>query len=315
MKKYLVPLGLAAVLVLAVSGCRSSGTAFNPPSGRLATRHMYLSYDVDAGSMTVYTLPVTSSSVPTGTVTGLGDPREIYADAKGRVFVPLDDDGHDGVTVDVFQSPVTSSSLPAYTLTTTHAEIEDVAEDATGSLYVSSDAGTTCCIDVFTGPVSGTRAAPSFTIDANGVSPNGLGDPYGLTFDSSNDLYVSSDDSIIEYTPPITTASTPAANVTPNQNNYGILVDSSGRVFVANATANGDVAVFTQPFTNASSPAFNITLTGVSIYGMAFDASGNLWAVDAGGNLWEVSAPISASSTGAVILTGLTSAYGIAFGP
>lgn len=303
--------GVALVLLLA--GCTSSGTAFNPPGGGVRPlKHMYLS--LDSGSLQIYNVPVTSSSTPSGTITGLGNPRELFVDGKGRLFVPLD--AGSGQTVNVYSSPVTSASAPAFVLTTIGTAIEDTTEDAAGNVYETADVSSTCCIDVFTGPVN-SAATASFEINSNAVTPNGLGDPYGLAFDSSGtNLYVSSTRSILKYAPPITSASTPAANVTPNQDNYGLAVDSSNRIFVADATVDDTIDVYTQPFTNASTRAFGLQVTPAGVvYGMAFDGSGNLWVVQSGGTVWEIKAPITASSTPVQVLTGVTSAYGIAFGP
>ncbi|HUY40531.1 MAG TPA: hypothetical protein VMV82_03075 [Candidatus Dormibacteraeota bacterium] len=110
----------------------------------------------------------------------------------------------------------------------------------------------------------------------------------------------------------------PAANVTPNQNNYGLLVDSSGRVFVADASSNGLVSVLTPPFVSSSTPAFNLTVSsGNVVYGMAFDGSGDLWVTEevGGGSVWEIKAPITSASTAVEVLSGISNAYGIAFGP
>jgi hypothetical protein len=98
--------------------------------------------------------------------------------------------------------------------------------------------------------------------------------------------------------------------------NYGLNVDSSNTVYVANATVDGTIDVFTQPFQNSSVRAFGILVTPAADYieGTALDGSGNLWAVDDVGGVWEVTAPITASSVPTKILT-VVNAYGIAFGP
>lgn len=309
---------LAGFAAIALTSCRSTGVAFNPPGGGVRSlRHMYLSTRL--GSLQIYKTPVTSASTPVGTITGLaGSDTELFVDRDGRLFVPLD--GGAGTTINVYDSPVTSTSTPAFVLTTIDGAIEDTVEDSAGNVYESSDASSTCCIDVFNAPVSGAATA-NFSINSNGVTPNGLGDPYGMAFDSSGNLYVSSASSILKYTPPITPASTPTAIVTPNQNNYGLLVDSSNRVYVANATVDGTIDVFAQPFTSASTRAFGIEVVpynaagGDDVLGMAFDSSGSLWAVVSNGTVWEVKAPISGASIPKQVLSGITDAYGIAFGP
>ncbi len=297
---------------MAFSGCGANGGAGNPlvPT----SHHMYLSL-YSAGSIQVYTTPVMSSSTPAVTLAGLSGPRLMLVDGAGRLLVPIDPGGT-GTTVDVFTPPLTSSSAPSFTLTTTDDGVKDVAEDSAGDVFVAESTSGTCCIDVFDGPVNSTRGAPSFTINANGVSPDGLGFPWGLAFDQNGtNLYVSSNASILEYKPSITSVSIPAENVTPNDNNYGVALDSTGRVFVANQSGNGIIGVYTQSFTTGESPAFSITVNaGEILYGLAFDSAGNLWAVDEIGGIWEIPEPISASSTVTKILT-VTGAYGIAFGP
>ncbi len=306
-------LGAGAVLALLLAGCTSSGTAPNPPGGHVGTlKHMYLSIRAAAGSIQIYNLPVTSASIPSGTIAGLSYPEELFVDHAGRLFVPL---YYGAKTVNVYSSPITSASTPAFVLTTIDDNLEDTTEDAAGNVYVSSIYSITCCIDVFNGPVNSSATA-NFSINSNGVTPNGLGYPFGLAFDSSGNLYVSGASSIIKFTPPITSASTPAANVTPNADNYGLVVDSSNRVFVANATTDGTVDVYTQPFPTSGNNlrAFGLVVSTTPISGMAFDGSGNLWAIAGGLRVWEVKAPITAASTATQVLT-VSGARGIAFGP
>lgn len=313
----LVAIGFMLLAVAVLPACKSTGTLANPPLGPKAIKHMYLSENPGpgAGSVAVYDVPVTSASTPAQTVAALGAVGELYVDKTGRLFAPIQA-GSERV-VDVFKSPVISSSTPAFTLTTTDVGVEDVAENSAGSVFVSANVNNSCCIDVFNGPVNGTTAAPSFTMNSNGVVVDGLGDPVGLAFDNTGtNLYVSSINSTLAFTAPIGSSSTPAANVANISIPDGVAVDATDRVFVANATVDGTVAVYDQPFTSSSVPAFNIAdpLGAVDVRGIAFDGSGDLWAVDAAGKVWEVTSPITSSSVATVVLSG-TNAEGIAFGP
>jgi hypothetical protein len=135
-------------------------------------------------------------------------------------------------------------------------------------------------------------------------------------------MYVSSLTSIIKLTPPITSASTPAANVTQYPDNYGLLVDASNNVYVANATVDGTIDIFHQPFQNGSKRAFGLFVTVFAdwIVGMAFDKSGNLWCTTASRYVWEIPAPITPTSNAKQILNvepfgPYAEAIGIAFGP
>jgi len=301
----------ATVAALTFGGCSAKSTSPPVPTPPPLT-HMYLSLFAAAGGVQIYNTPVTGASTPTGTIAPIADPAELFVDKTGRLFVPLENGSS---TVQVYTSPITGTSTPAYNLTTLHTFPEDTVEDSAGNVYVSVANSATCCVDIFTGPVTGAATAGS-EITANGVVTNPLGSPFGMAFDTSGNLYVSSRVSVIKFTPPISSASLPAANVTPNQDNYGLNVDSSNTVYVANATVDGTIDVFTQPFQNSSVRAFGILVTPSADYieGTALDGSGNLWAVDDVGGVWEVTAPITASSVPTKILT-VVNAYGIAFGP
>ena len=303
------------MLVLGLAGCNSSSSPGPPPP--FEGHHMYLSTSGAPGTVQIYNLPVTATSTATGAVTGLNRPEELYVDHAGRLFVPINGNpANTGTTVQVYGTPLTSASTPAFTLTVSHAPPENTVEDSAGNVYVSVLPSSSCCIDIFPGPVTGNATAGS-EITSNGVTPNGLGSPFGMAFDSSGNLYASSTTSIIKFTPPINSASTPAANVIPNVDNWGLLVDASNNVYVANATVDGTIDVFNQPFQNGSTRAFGILVTSGSssfIQGMTFDASGNLWCTTGNGKVWEITAPITSSSTATNILT-VTNAYGIVFGP
>jgi hypothetical protein len=303
----------ACCTLLFAAGCTSNGTAFNPPGGgHLTFKHMYISNLSNPAQVYVYDLPVTSSSSPVATVNVGTDPGMLFVDAKGRLFVP--EFTNTSTTVQVFQTPLTAASSPAFDLTTSQSDPAAVAEDAAGNVYVA-DVQFGGYIDVYDGPVNGA-ASPSYTISNNGVGSSGLKDPYDIAVAPNGDLYASDTKDINQFTPPFSSASLPTASVTPNQNNYGLRVDTQGRVFVADATANGEIDVYTQPFPASGNGlrSFGINVSTRGLYGMAFDGNGNLWTVDGNGVLWEIKAPITASSTAQQVLTG-TNGYGIAFGP
>lgn len=300
---------LVTALACALAGCKSTGIAYNPPGGALVFHHMYVSNAKDPGYVYVYRLPVTSSSTPTATVSVGPYPGELFVDSKGRLYVP---EFSGDTTVQVYDLPLTASSSPVFNLTTSQETPESVAEDTAGNIYVS-DTEPGGYIDVYDGPVNAS-ASPSFTISNNSVGTTGLVLPFDIAIGPNGDLYASDQEDVNQFTPPFSTASTPSASVTPNDDNYGLRVDSSGRIFVANATGDGDIDVYASPLTNSSSPTLTFDVSSAPIKGLAFDGSGNLWAVDQNGALWKIPAPITLSSHATQVLT-LPAGYGIVFGP
>ena len=253
---------LASVAALAIAGllagCKSTGLAYNPPHGTSSTyHHMYLSNAGIPGEIFVYKLPITPSSTPTATVIVGERPAMLFVDASGRLFV-----GHFEPTptsVEAFSLPLTSSSTPAFTLTSSSDNPDDVAEDASGNVYLA-DENSGGYIDIYNGPVTSSRG-PDTTISNNGVGTSGLAYPFGIAIAPNGDLYASDEDDINQFTSPFTSSSVPSASVTPNLDNYGLRVDSRGRIFVANASADGVINVYASPLTNSSSPSFNLNIT------------------------------------------------------
>lgn len=297
---------IALLCAAGLAGCRSTGTAYNPPLG--VFKLYLLVYNNPASTVEVFRLPVTSASTPAfdmATSGGCTSPAlGLFMDKQGRLFVP--DCATPFDVTSLYTQPLSATSTPAYTLTDAQQENTTTAEDSSGNIYQALCMGY---IDVFNGPVTASRATPS-------VSDNVGGCPWGIAVAPNGNLYVSGTSSVEQFSLPLTASSTPSAATASNFDNEGLAVDSSNRIFVANQSASGVINVYTQPFTSASTPAFGITLTsGTSVLYLAFDGSGNLWADDASGGLWEIPAPITSSSAATKILTVSGTPGGIAFGP
>ncbi len=331
MTRYAVHLLLFATAAALICGCRSSGSAFNPPGGHAgsgSTKHMYISESTTSGAVLVYDMPVTSSSTPVATLP-LDYPDELFVDKQGRLFVPISGGTDEGI-VQVYKTPLTSSSTPAFSLTVCDQDCypEAVAEDSNGNVYVSLPYGEpVCCLAAFSAASigSGTSvSSPSVIAPSNGTT---FGYPFGLAIDSGNNLFAADTEaaggSLLQFSTPLSATSTPTETVTGSTGyEYGVLVDSSNHIYVSNFTACGSVSVFDEPVTSSSTPAFTIAIypgaecgTNHSVVGMAFDGSGDLWVTTFQNEVWEVPAPITASSTPQKVLSGLSSVWGIAFGP
>lgn len=157
-----------------------------------------------------------------------------------------------------------------------------LAFDSSGTLYVANNSGGSPAIKEFSAGASGA-AAPVRTITLAGS--------YGVYVDNSGNIYTTEtvDSNLAVYPPgskdPATATYTLTGGVTTGLNwPRGMLVDSAGTLYVANANGN----TITE-YANGGSPGGNIvptrTITGLNgPFGIAFDASGNLWVANATGN-------------------------------
>jgi hypothetical protein len=294
---------VAASLGLAVlAACNGGGTT--PP---VLLGHLYVSDRVMGGNhISVFTLPVTNASTPTVTVPVAGLLGGMSLDAT-RLYVP--DLSGAGNTVKAFTLPLTAASTPAFSMTLTRT-VEDVKIGAGGNLYAAEPFNSSCCIEAVNAPLSGASpVAFSMTLASAG------GNPFGLGFDPSGNLFASGSNQVAEFTPPFSGGQVPTFHFGAIANNWGIISDSTGRVFVANGAVNGKVDVYSPPYTNASLPSFSFTVSASTIIYMAFDASGNLYAAVPNDNKVYVTAPpFSALSTPSVNIA-VPNAWGVAIGP
>lgn len=131
----------------------------------------------------------------------------------------------------IFALPLSSSPAATGTLSTnTYPWFECV--DAQGKVYVINYTSGT--IMAFAQPIS-NGASPAFTLNL-GVS-SGL---IGCVFDASGNMYVSdaTNDEIDVIPAPVTSSSTVTSHITASVTApYGVAVDATGDVFVANGTA------------------------------------------------------------------------------
>ncbi len=148
-------------------------------------------------------------------------------------------------------------------------------------------------------------AIRSLASTATNLGLSGLHIPNGLAFDSSGNLYVSSESggAVSKFAPG---ATTPSATLTGLSSSAGLAFDSSGNLYVANY--GGDTVSKFAP--GATTPT--ATLTGLSSpWGLTFDSSGNLYVANYGSDTVSKFAP--GSTTPSATLTGLDAPTGLAF--
>ena len=124
--------------------------------------------------------------------------------------------------------------------------------------------------------------APPYTSAPKAQVGTGVDGPQAVAFDTSNDLFVTNlaNNSVTEYTTPISSSSSPAATITTNiATPNAIAVNTSGTVFVDNIpTSSSTITAYAGSAPNFSQ-AGGVSAPGV-VESMVTDASGNLFVAD-----------------------------------
>ena len=230
-------------------------------------------------SVAIFALPVIAGCSSSSTSTPPTPP------PNPRLYVA--NDGGSGL-VQIFAPPFSGTSVPAVSFQDgTSTDVDDVAFDALGRLYVGNFGQQK--IDVYAPPFTNTSTA-SFSITTSGS-------PEGIDVDAAGNLYVA-DGKIDIFNAPLSSAST--ASITIPATVTGLKLDKAGKLY---AGGGGNVNIFNPPFTNASTPAVSIPVA--SVWGIAIDQSGNLWAVSRTGsmNVLEFVPPFTNASTPAITIT------------
>lgn len=133
---------------------------------------------------------------------------------------------------------------------------------------------------------SGFNTTPEMTI-------SGMSAPNGLAFDSKDNLWVSQAADVVEFAPPFTATSAPAATITSGlQSPSAIAFDWTGTMYVADSKEN---AIVVYP-AGSTSPSVTFT-TGISAPGGLYINGSYLYVANTGGgNLTEYRLPLNTSS-------------------
>jgi sugar lactone lactonase YvrE len=311
-----------------------------------ANRKIYVANPGSLGggpdSITVYATGssgnVTPTATITGSATGLANPTAITLDASGNIYVANSGSQIGGVdSITVYPAGSNGNAPPSATISGVSTGLAvpwGIAVGSNGNMYVANDGITIGVSDSVTVYAAGSNgnAAPSATITG---SSTGLDSPGGIAVDSSGNMYVTNDGSLYGNPDSITVyASGSNGNVAPSNTLFalgigyplGIVVDSSGNLYVANnGSAEGNVDAITVYPPNSPVPSETIGLD-TALYspaGITLDLSGNVYVTNdgsVGGGLDSVNiyppgsyanVPLSAAIVGSN--TGLAQPLGVTY--
>jgi hypothetical protein len=291
-----------------------------PPAGQI--------YVADAANNSIFvyapnpsgTLNETPLATITGSNTGLLEPQGIALDASGRIYVANDFPNAPGaaagilspggtVTVYAANPSGTLNEAPLATLTIVPAAMglsalgfpAGVAVDAGGKIYVAnSDVGIGGGgLEVFAANPSGTSAAPLASFDLVGVSLS------GIALDAAGNIYGAipvpaagvPTEVVVYAANPSGAAPTVISTITGSSTGlnfpYGIALDSTGKIYVANlavAATTSSITVYAANPSGTLNEAPLATISGsstglVAPTAVALDASGKIYVANANSSI------------------------------
>ncbi|MGO9697393.1 MAG: NHL repeat-containing protein [Mycobacterium sp.] len=301
-------------------------TGLSSPTGiTLDSSHKI--YVDDDGSVSVFVYPALGSSTgvlnefPTAAINGsstdLLDPLGIALDSSSKVYVA------DYFADSLFVYPAIGSSTGTLneapsaaistTITTGLGYPQGIALDSSGKIYVAddgfqaSDPGS-----VFVYPAgSNANAAPIATISG---PDTGLSYPFGIALDSNRNIYVADVGATSVFVYPALGSSSGTLDETPTatiagpdtllESPFGVALDSSGKIYVADTYAQ---SVFVYPALGSSTGTLNelpiAAITGPDTlletpFGIALDSSRNIYVADEGDQGCDGTASVFVYSSG-----------------
>ena len=279
-------------------------------------------YVADTSSVLVYSArskgnaAPSSATISTTMTTGLGWPQGIALDSSGEIYVADDGPGANGPgSVFVYPAGSKANAAPTATISGTNTALsypQGIALDSSSNIYVADEGAVS--VFVYSAGSKG-NVAPTTIISGSNTE---LDTPEGIVVDSSLNIYVADDgdgfcdgtESVYVYPAGSNGNAGPGATISGANTGlcypYGIALDSSGNIYVAD---QGAASVFVYPplASLPSQPNYpNVTPiatisgnnTGLSgPYGIGLDSSGNIYVSDYSAN-GVFAYPALGSSTG-----------------
>jgi hypothetical protein len=249
------------------------------------------------GSVTEYAAQY--SGMPATIAIGVNHPQALALDGRGNLFVA---NGSGSNTVTEYAPPY--GGAPIATISTGIDDPVSLGIDFAGNLFVANQASNAV-----------TEYAPPYTGVPTTLS-NGLYGPNSLALDSRGNLFVSNlnstPNSVVEFTPPFSSANAPAVTITNGVAEQGAIgVNASSNLFVPNQGAN-TVTEYLPPYGGAPT-----TITGGQNQpvALAIDAAGSLYVANYGNNTVTQYPPPYAGASWITLSNGISAPSALALSP
>ena len=249
------------------------------------------------GTISEYAAPY--SGLPTSIGTGVNHPQALAVDARGDLFVA---NGNGSNTVTEYSPPYTGA--PTIAISNGVNDPVSLGLDATGNLFVVNQAADTV-----------TAYAPPYNAAPTVIS-NGLNGPNSIAIDQHGNIFVanlnSTPNSVVEYSPPFSSASAPNSWITNGVNEQGAIgLGPSSNLFVPNQGAN-TVTEYAPPY--GGSPTV-ITGGQNQPVAIAIDAVGLLFVANYGNNTVTEYPPPYGGASWTTIAAGVSNPQALALSP
>jgi hypothetical protein len=258
----------AFTVALAVFTQACSSSSISPPV--VPPQMLYVSNANTPGAVSLFQLPLTSSSAPSGSLNNVGNiPVGICASSSGMLVVTAPG----STEVQAWSSPASGASPSFNVALAAGLDPEGCAFDAAGNLYIANSIGS---ILVY----------PTFSQGSSAGTPiiSGINTPVGVATDSGGNVYVADNHTITIYGP-LSGGNTLLHTISGVNGATGIKIGPDGNMYAANFTTAGKIDVFVPPFVDTSTFNHQISPPGATdLRYLAFDRAGNLYVTAANGS-------------------------------